>query len=91
MNKWIHIWYSFGDHESPYEVPEGVSPWEYIKRLVVNEAARSFLGHEDEGEIGLKFYPDEGKIILHYPYDDEYCYYLITDTEDYEPDSEEEF
>lgn len=85
MSEWIHIWYSWGDHESPIEVAEGADAWEYMKKLAVDEAAVSFYEHEDEGEIGLKFYVDEGKIVLHYPYDDEYCYYLITDEEDWEP------
>lgn len=86
MEKWIQIWYSWGDQESPVEVPEGTDAWEYMKKLAVDEAAVSFYEHEDEGEIGLKFYADEGKIVLHYPSDDEYCYYLITDAEEYEPE-----
>jgi hypothetical protein len=89
MSKWIQIWYSWGDQESPVEVPDGVDAWEYMKKLAVDEAAISFWDHEDEGEVGLSFYVDEGKIILHYNYDDEYCYYLITDEEDYAPDVQE--
>lgn len=79
MTEWIRIWYSWGDEEAPIEVPENTDAWEYMKKLAVNEAAIAFYEHEDEGEIGLMFYEDKGKIILHYPYDDEYCYYLITD------------
>lgn len=88
MNEWIQIWYSWGDQESPVEVPEGTDAWEYAKKLAVDEAERDFSEHEDDGEIGLQFFKSEGKIILHYPSDDEHCYYLITDTEDYDPDEE---
>lgn len=83
MSKWIQIWYSWGDQESPVEVPNGTDAWEYAKKLAIDEAERDFFEHEDEGEIGLKFFVNEGKIILHYPCDDEYCYYLITDNEEY--------
>lgn len=81
--KWIHIGYSWGDKEPAIAVPEGADAWEYLKKLAVNEAEVSFSEHEDEGEIGLQFFKEEGKIILHYPYDDTYCYYRISDTEDY--------
>lgn len=86
MKKWIQIWYSWGDQESPVEVPEGIDAWEYMKKLAVDEAERDFFEQEDYGEIGLQFFADEDKIILHYPCDDEYCYYLITDEEDYDPE-----
>ena len=83
MNKWIQIWYSWGDQESPVEVPEGTDAWEYMKKLVIDEAEVSQEGHDEEN--GIRFYPEEDKIVLHYGYDDEYCYYLITDEEDYAP------
>ena len=89
MSKWIQIWYSWGDQEAPVEVPEGEDAWEYMKKLAVDEAAVSFHEHEADGAIGMKFYADEGKIVLHYPCDGEYCYYLITDTEDYDPADDE--
>ena len=88
MKKWIQIWYSWGDQETAVEVPDGTDTWEYMKQLAINEAAASFHGHEDAGEIGLKLYKDQKKICLHYPYDNEYCYYLATDTQDYDPNKE---
>ena len=88
MNQYIQIWYSWGDQESPVEVPEGTNAWEYMKKLAIDEASVSFYEHEEDGEIGLEFYMNEGKIVLHYPYDDEYCYYLITDTENDNPTGE---
>lgn len=84
--KWVQIWYSWGDQEAPLPVDDNKDPWEYLKELAINEAEISFFEHEEDGEIGLKFYPNENKIILHYPYDDEFCYYLITDEEEYTPD-----
>lgn len=81
--KYIQIWYSWGDQESPIEVPKGTDAWEYMKKLVINEAE---VSQEDNYyESGIRFYPEEDKIVLHYQYDDEYCYYLITDKEDYNP------
>ena len=79
---YIKIWYSWGDDEPPVKVPNGTDAWEYAKKLAVNEAATAFMEHEEDCEIGLSFYREEGKIILHYPYDDEYCCYLITEKEE---------
>lgn len=86
MNKWIQIWYSWGDQESPVEVPEGTDAWEYMKKLVAEE---TFVSQE-EYPYGCTIwtYPDEGKVVLKYHQDDEYCYYLITDEEDYDPDED---
>lgn len=83
MKKWIQIWYSWGDQESPVEVPEGADAWEYMKKLAVDEADVS--QEEYPYGCGIWMYPDKDRIILQYYQDDEYCYYLITDTEDYEP------
>lgn len=85
MSRWIQMWYSWGDQETPIEAPVGVDPWEKMKQLAIDEAEVAFFEHEDEGEIGLQFYPEQRKIILHYQYDDTYCYYMITDTEDFTP------
>lgn len=81
MDKWIQIWYSWGDHESPIKVPKGTDAWEYMKQLVINEVDVS----QDEYPYGcgVWMYPDENKIVLKYYYDNECCYYLITDTEEY--------
>lgn len=83
MKQYIQIWYSWGDQESPVEVPEGTDAWEYMKKLVIDEAEVSQEGNG--GESHICFYPNENKIVLGYGYDDEYCYYLITDEEDYDP------
>ena len=84
MEKWIQIWYSWGDQEPPVKVPDGIDAWEYAKKLAINEADVDFHEHEEYGEIGISCYRDEGKIVLHYASDNEYCYYLITDEEEYD-------
>lgn len=83
MNKWIQIWYSWGDQESPVEVPDGIDAWEFMKRLVATEV---FVAQE-EYPYGCSVYvkADEDRVDLKYHQDDEWCYYLITDSEDYDP------
>lgn len=83
--KWIQIWYSWGDQEHPVKVPEGVDPWDYAKKLAVDEA--SVAQEMTDNELGLRFYEDEGRIVLHYTYDDTFCYYLITDEEYFDLDN----
>ena len=83
MNKWIQIWYSWGDIESPVEVPEDVDAWEYIKQLVAKEVFVAQEGWPD----GCTVYADaeKGRVDLKYLKDDEWCYYLITDEENFDP------
>ena len=83
MNKkWIQIGYSWGDQEEAIEVHENADAWELTKKLAINEAEAACIDHP-EYEIGLRLFPDKNKIALHYLYDDEYCYYIITDNEEY--------
>jgi hypothetical protein len=81
MKKWIQIWYSWGDQESPVEVPDGIDAWEYMKELAATEVFVS----QEEHPYGCTIwpYPDEYKIVLKYHCDDEYCYYLATEDKDY--------
>lgn len=72
----------------PVPVPSEVNAWEYMKQLAVNEAETAFSEFPDY-EIGMMFFPDNNKIILHYNYDGEFCYYKITNTEDFEPDEDD--
>ena len=83
MNKWIQIWYSWGDQEPPVKVPDGIDAWEYLKQLVSREV---FVAQE-EFPYGCAVYANEdmGKVKLQYYQDDEWCYYLITDEEDFDP------
>lgn len=84
--KYIQIWYSWGDQESPVEVPEGTDAWEYMKKIVAQEVFVSQCEHPYGCTVWADY--DEGMVRLKYHYDDEYCYYLITDEEEYEPDIE---
>ena len=87
MEKWIQIWYSWGDRESPVEVPSEADAWEYMKQLVITEI--DVCQEEYPYGCGVWMYPDEEKIVIKYYQDDEYCYYLITDVEEYEPNEED--
>lgn len=85
MKKYIQIWYSWGDQESPIEVPKGTDAWEYMKQLVANEV---FVSQEAYPEgCTVYVYADENKVELKYHYDGEWCYYLITDEEEYNPNN----
>jgi hypothetical protein len=83
MKKWIQIWYSWGDRESPVAIPEGVDPWEYMEHIVAKEM---FISQEDYPH-GCTMYADmeQGKVELKYHSDGGWCYYLITNEEDYDP------
>ena len=83
---YIQIWYSWGEQEPAYKVPDHIDAWEFAKALAVDEA--EIAGSDNESEIGLWFEPEHNKITLHYFYDDEYCYYIVTNTEDFDPDME---
>lgn len=80
MKQWIQIWYSWGDREDPVEVPDGEDAWKYALHLAVEEAAVS--QEMCEGEVGLRFDENFGKITLRYA-DDTLCHYLITDNEEF--------
>ena len=83
MKEYIQIWYSWGDQESPVEVPDGTDAWEYMKKLVMEEV---FVAQEDHPDgCSVYVYFEEGKVALKYHYDEEWCYYLMTEKEDYDP------
>lgn len=85
MNKWIQIWYSWGDHEHPVKVPDGISAWEYMKKLAVNEADV----YQEEVPYGciIWMHPDDQMIELRYLSDNTCCYYLATNEESFDPDN----
>lgn len=84
---WIQVWYSWGDQEAAIAVPVNTDPWEYMKKLAVDEAEIEYITH-GVGMSGLMFFPDELRIILHYPSDDTYCYYQITEKEEFDPEQD---
>ena len=81
--KYIQIWYSWREQESPVEVPEGTDAWEFMQKIAAKEV---FVSQED-CPYGCTVWADseEGMVTLKYHHDGEYCYYLITDEEDYDP------
>ncbi len=85
--KWIQIWYSWGDQESPVEVPEGTDAWEYMVQLATKEARIELVENEPVIDVMLQFAKDMNKVTLYYA-DGQRCYYLITNDEDYDPDNE---
>ena len=83
MKEYIQIWYSWGDQESPVEVPKGIDAWEYLKKLVAEEV---FVSQEEWPEgCTVWVNAEKGKVELKYHHDGEYCYYLITKEKDYDP------
>ena len=81
---YVKIWYSWGDHEMPLTVPNGIDPWEYMKKLAVDECEVAFTEAMSENGCSLRFYPDENLIVLHYDYDDTYCFYKAIEAGSYE-------
>lgn len=79
MSKWIHIWYSWGDHEIPIEVPDGEDAWKKALHLAAEEASVS--QESIPGEVGLLLEEDTGRIVLRYA-DGSLCFYEITDQKD---------
>lgn len=88
MKKWIQIWYSWGDQESPVEVPDGIDAWEYMAQLAIKELRIDTEGKESSIDAMLQFSSNMDEVTLYYS-DGQRCYYLITDTEEYEPFEEE--
>lgn len=71
----VKITYSWGDEEPTIICDSKDTAWAKAKLMAVNEA--EITSGEHECEIGLYFNEDDGKIILHYTYDNEYCYYTL--------------
>ena len=84
MKKYIQIWYSWGDQESPVEVPKGINAWEYMAQLAVKETRIELVENEPCIDVMLQFSKNMGKVILYYT-DGQRCYYQITNEEDYDP------
>lgn len=87
MKKWIQIWYSWGDQESPVEVPNGTDAWEYMVQLATKESKIELVEHEPDIDVMIQLSRNMDKVTLHYT-DGHRCYYLITDVEDYDPEED---
>jgi len=72
----LKITYSWGDEDSSIECSSKEDAWKKALKMAIKEAEIS--GTEHDCEIGLSFNKEDGKITLHYTYDNEYCYYSIS-------------
>lgn len=83
MNKYIGIWYSWGDVEYPVKVPEGRDAFNYMIEIALKEVKISITESEDIVAIWIKE-DDNGNeiVVLNYQRDNEYCYYKIFDSEE---------
>lgn len=71
----IRITYSWGEKEPVIECATLEDAWRKAREDALTEAETASEGHGCE--VGLEFKHSEGRITLHYTYDDEYCYYNI--------------
>lgn len=80
---YIQIYYSWGDQESPLEVPESEDPFEYAFELALDEI-RVATFEAEEAYHSINADRDSSLITLYYG-DGTYCYYQITEDEDFTP------
>lgn len=73
-NKYIGIWYSWGDIEVPVEVPEGKDAFDYMVELALEEVRITIVEDEEKATIWIN---EDENVVLNYHYDNEYCYYRI--------------
>ncbi|MBO5969926.1 MAG: hypothetical protein J6S14_15670 [Clostridia bacterium] len=85
---YIQIWYSRGDQESPVEVPEKYReyPLEYALILALEEIRVSTFEAECDYHA-LMVNSEEQMVTLYYGNDSTYCYYKVTEEEDFDPKS----
>lgn len=82
-NKYICIWYSWGDVEVPVEVPKGKDAFDFMVELALIEIRVAIVECEDTATIWINE-DDDGKeiVILNYHRDNEFCYYKIFENEE---------
>lgn len=73
----IKITYSWGDKEPTIVCLTKEDAWTQAREMAAKEA--EIASEEHDCEIGISFNKAEGKITLHYTYDDEYCYYEVVE------------
>lgn len=81
---YVQIYYSWGDQESPVEVPESEDPLEYAFNLAIDEIRVSALEAECDYH-SLTVNREEQMVTLYYGNDGTYCYYKVTEEEDFTP------
>lgn len=83
MNKYIGIWYSWGDVENPVKIPKDTDAFDYIMEIALKEVKVSIVESEDTVTIWVKEDEDGSEIVvLNYHRDNEYCYYKIFDSKE---------
>ena len=80
---YVQIYYSWGDQEAPVEVPESEDPFEYAFKLALEEIFVSTFEAE-EAYHSINADRDSRLITLYYG-DGTYCYYKVTEEEDFTP------
>ena len=81
-NKYICIWYSWGDIESPIKVPEKEDAFDYMMSIALEEVKTSIVEDEEPVTIWVKENDDgEEIIVINYHYNNEFCYYKVFDNE----------
>lgn len=75
----IHVSYSWGDEEEPIEFEEANDTLAFMRMLeyAAKEINVCISDSHDDCIYTLTAIPYENKIILHYGYDDEECYYQL--------------
>lgn len=74
----ININYSWGDEEEPIEF-EAKNTYDAFCRVIdmAMEESKISLGCNEDADFDIYIKPSEQKVILHYGYDDEECYYEL--------------
>lgn len=74
----IYISYSWGDEETPIVIERDYKEkaFEYMIDLAMKETKVAAMGYDGD-YVTIKVMPHENKIILHYGYDNEECYYEL--------------
>ena len=82
-NKYICIWYSWGEVESPVKVPEDKDAFDYMVELALKEVGIVIVEESKRATIWTNE-DDNGNtiIVLNYGWSDDYCYYKIFDNEE---------
>lgn len=81
----LEMEYSWGDKESKQRFKSFKQAWEKAQTFAMKEA--EVVSTEHESEVGMfvekNQIKEEGKISLHYLYDNEYCYYNVKHVPEY--------
>lgn len=71
----LKISYSWGDEEGDVRYPTKAEAWGEAKEYAFLEAEKYSIEHECE--VGIRFFNETNRIMLHYCDNDEYCFYDV--------------